>query len=114
MLEDMQKIRLLTAAVNMQNIIATLEIDLEYQALIGLYGSRTKKLLDELQAPEDANAGLQVARDFTLQSQLDDGGDLFTSLNQTICQIDKLIVQNNNLNITAKRRKQEKSHDLSN
>ena len=121
MLEDIQKIRLLTAAVNMQNIIATLDIDLEYQALIDLYGSRTKTLLDKVQALVDVNAEPRVAGDFTLQSQLDDVDDLFTSLNQTICQIDKLIVQinnnlnlNNNLNITAKRRKQEKSHDLSN
>ena len=114
MLEDIQKLRLLTAAVNLQNIIATLDIDLEYQALIDLYGSRTKTLLDELQALEGVNAEPRVAGDFTLQSQLDDGGDIFTSLNQKICQIDILIVQiNNNLNITAKRRKQEKSHDLS-
>ena len=102
MLEDMQKIRLLTAAVNIQNIIATLEIDLEYRALIDLYESRTKPLLNEVQALEDVNAEPRVARDFTLQSQLDDGGDLFTSLNQTICQIDNLIFQNNNnLNLTA-------------
>ncbi len=104
MLEDIQKIRLLTAAVNMQNIIATLEIDLEYRALIDLYGSRTKALLDEVQALEDVNAEPRVTGDFTLQGQLDDGADLFTSLNQTICQINKLIVQNNNnLNLTAKR-----------
>jgi len=95
MLEEEQKVRLLTAAVNLQNIISTLGIDLEYQALIGLYGSRTKTLLDKLQAPEDANAGLQVAGDITLQSQLDNIGYLFTSLNQTICQIDKSIVQIN-------------------
>ena len=97
MLEDMQKIRLLTAAVNMQNIIATLDMDLEYQALIDLYGSRTKTLLDEVQAPEDINAEPRVAGDFTLQSQLDDGGDLFTSLNQTICQINNNLILNNNL-----------------
>ena len=110
----MQKIRLLTAAVNMQNIIATLDMDLEYRALIDLYGSRTKTLLDEVQALEDVNAEPRVAGVFTLQSQLDDGGDLFTSLNQTICQINKFIAQiNNNLNITAKRHKQENSHDLS-
>jgi len=102
MFEDMQKIRLLTAAVNIQNIIATLEIDLEYRALIDLYGSRTKAPLDEVQALEDVNAEPRVAGDFTLKSQLDDGGDLFTSLNQTIYQIDNLIFQNNNnLNLTA-------------
>jgi len=102
MLEDMQKIRLLTAAVNMQNIIATLEIDLEYRALIDLYGSRTKTLLDQVPALVDVNAEPRVAGEFTLQGQLDDVGDLFSSLNQTICQIDKLIFQNkNNLNLTA-------------
>ncbi|MFA9420579.1 MAG: hypothetical protein ACERLB_10550 [Gammaproteobacteria bacterium] len=102
MLEEMQKIRLLTAAVNMRNIISTLEIDLEYQTLIDLYGSRTKTLLDEVQALEDANAEPRVAGDFTLQSQLDDSGDLFTSLNHTIYQLDKLIVQiNNNQNLTG-------------
>ncbi|RLA13763.1 MAG: hypothetical protein DRQ59_04605 [Gammaproteobacteria bacterium] len=97
MLEDMQKIRLLTAAVNIQNIIATLEIDLEYRVLIDLYGSRTKPLLYEIQALENVNAEPRVARDFTLQGQLDDGGDLFTSLNQTICQINNNLILNNNL-----------------
>ena len=43
MLEEELKIRLLIAAVNLQNIIATLDIDLGYQTLIGLYGSGTKK-----------------------------------------------------------------------
>ena len=102
MLEEEQKIRLLTAAANLQNIIATLEIDLEYQTLIGLYGSRTKTLLDEVQAPEDANAKLQVAGDVTLLSQLNDSGYLYTSLNQTIYHIDKLIVQiSDDLNLTG-------------
>ncbi len=102
MLEDIQKLRLLTAAVNLQNIISTLEINLEYQTLIDLYGSRTKTLLDKAQALEDANAEPRVAGDFILQSQLDDSGDPFTSLNHTICQIDKLIAQiNNNLNLSG-------------
>ena len=84
MFEDEQKIRLLAAAAKLQNIIAALDIDLEYQALIDFYDSSTSTRQDEVQALEDANSEPRVTGDITLQSQLDESGDLFTSLNQTI------------------------------
>ena len=101
MFEDEQKLRLLTAAIKLQEIIATLDIELEYQALIDFYGSSTNTHQDEVQALEDANAKLRVAGDVTLQSQLDDSGDLFTSLNQTIYDLNKLVNQINNLKLTG-------------
>ena len=103
MFEDEQKLRLLTAAIKLQEIIATLDIELEYQALIDFYGSSTNTHQDEVQALEDANAKLRVAGDVTLQSQLDDSGDLFTSLNQTIYDLNKLVNQINNLKLTGLR-----------
>jgi hypothetical protein len=103
MFEDEQKLRLLAAAVKLQDIIATLDIDLEYQTLIDFYGSSTNTHQDEVQALEDANTKLQVAGDVTLQSQLDDSGDLFSSLNQTIYDMSKLVVQINNLKLTGLR-----------
>ena len=101
MFEDAQKLRLLTAAIKLQDIIATLDIDLEYQALIDFYDSSTNTHQDEVQALEVANAEPRVAGDITLQSQLDDSGDLFTSLNQTIYDMSKLVVQINNLKLTG-------------
>ena len=103
MFEDEQKLRLLAAAAKLQDIITTLDIDLEYQTLIDLYGSSTNTHQDEVQALEDANTKLQVAGDVTLQSQLDDSGDLFSSLNQTIYDMSKLVVQINNLKLTGLR-----------
>ena len=101
MFEDEQKLRLIAAAVKLQNIIAVFEIGLEYQALIDLCSSRTKTSQDEVQTLENANANPQVAGDAMLQSQLDDNGDLFTSLNQTIYNMGKLVDQiNSSLNIT--------------
>jgi hypothetical protein len=96
MLEDEQKLRLITAAVKLQDIIATLEMDLEYQTLIDIYGYSTKTLQDEVQALEVSNEELQVARDVTLQSQLNDYEVLFISLNQTIYDMAKLVGQINN------------------
>ncbi len=101
MFEEEQKLRLLTAAIKLQDIIATLDLDLEYQALIDLYDSSTNTRQDEVQALEDANAKLQVAGDVSLQSQLDDSGDLFTSLNQTIYDSNKLVDQIDNLKLTS-------------
>ncbi len=101
MFEDEQKLRLLTAAVKLHDIIATLDIDLEYQALIDFYGTSADTHQDEVQALEDANAKLRVAGDVSLQSQLDDSGDLFTSLNQTIYNLNKLVNQINYLKITG-------------
>ena len=101
MFEDEQKLRLLAAAAKLQDIIATLDIDLEYQTLIDVFGSCTNTHQDEVQALEDANAKLQVAGEVTLQSQLDDSGNLFTSLNQTIYDMNKLVVQINNLKLTG-------------
>ena len=101
MFEDEQKLRLIAAAAKLQDIIAVIELDLEYQTLIDLRSSRTKTPQDEVHALEDANAKPQVAGDAILQSQLDDDGDLFTSLNQTIYNMGKLVDQiNNNLNKT--------------
>ncbi len=101
MFEEEQTLRLLTAAIKLQDIIATLDIDLEYQALIDLYDSSTNTHQDEVQALEDANAKLQVAGDVSLQSQLDDCRDLFTSLNQTIYDSNKLVDQIDNLKLTS-------------
>ena len=93
MVENEQKLRLLAAAAKLQNIITTLDLDEEYQAMIDFYGPSTNTHHDEVQALEDANAILQV----TLQSERDDSGDLYTSLNQTIYDMTKLVVQINNL-----------------
>ena len=103
MFEDAQKLRLLTAAIKLQDIIATLDIELEYQALIDFYGSSTNTHQDEVQALEDANAKLQVAGDVSLQCQLNDSGDRFTSLNQKIYDMNKLVDQINNLKLTGLR-----------
>ncbi len=101
MFEDEQKLRLLAAVVKLQDIIEVFEIDLEYQTLIDLRSSRTKALQDEVQTLENADAKPQVAGDAILQIQLDDNGDLFTSLNQTIYNMGKLVDQiNSNLNVT--------------
>jgi len=101
MVENEQKLRLLAAAAKLQNIITTLDLDEQYQAMIDFYGSSTNTHQDEVQALEDANAKLQVAGEVTLQSQLDDSGNLFTSLNQTIYDMNKLVVQINNLKLTG-------------
>jgi hypothetical protein len=93
MLEDNQKLRLMSTAIMLQDTIAAFEIDLEYQTLIDLYGSSIKTLQDEVQALEDAIAKPQLAGDVTFQSQLDDNGDLLTSLNQTIYDMGSFIDQ---------------------
>lgn len=98
MLEDGQKLRLIAAAAKLQNIIATLEIGQEYRGLIDYFESSAKTPQDEVQAIEHALAELQVAGDDRLQSQLDDNGNLFTSLNHAIYDMGKLVDQiNNNL-----------------
>ncbi len=75
MFEDEQKLRLLAAAVKLQNIITTLDLDEEYQTMIDFYGSSTNTHQDEVQALNDANAILQL----TLQSEHDDSGVLYPS-----------------------------------
>ena len=101
MFEDEQKLRLLTAAAKLQDIIATLDIDLELRTLIDFYGSGTNTHRGEVQTLEDVNAKLQVAGEVTSQSQLDGSGDPFTTLNQTICDVSKLVGQINNLQLTG-------------
>jgi hypothetical protein len=101
MLEDEQKLRLLTAAAKLRDIIATLDIDLELRTLIDFYGSGTNTHRGEVQTLEDANAKLQVAGEATLQSQLDDSGDRFTALNQSIYDVSKLVDQINNSQLTG-------------
>ena len=101
MLEDEQKLRLLTAAAKLQDIFATLDMDLELRTLIDFYGSGTNTHRGEVQTLEDANAKLQGAGDVTLQSQLDDSGDPFTTLDQTIYDVRKLVVQINHLQLTG-------------
>jgi hypothetical protein len=96
MFEDDQKLRLLTAAVKVQDIIAALDIDLELRTLIDFYGSGTNTHRGEVQALKDANAKLQVAGGVTLQSQLDDSGDQFAALNRTIYDVSRLVDQINN------------------
>ena len=97
MFEDEQKLRLLSAAVRLKNIITTLNLDEEYQTMVEFYGSSTNTHQDK--ALEDANAILQV----TLQSEHDDSEDLYISLNQTIYDMSKLAVQINNLKSTVSR-----------
>jgi predicted nucleic acid-binding protein len=99
MFEDEQKLRLLSAAVKLQNIITTLDLNEEYQTMVEFYGSSTNTHQDKVQALEDANAILQV----TLQSEHDDSEDLYISLNQTIYDMSKLVVQINNLKSTVSR-----------
>lgn len=65
MFEDEQKLRLLSAAVKLQNIIKALDLDEEYQTMTSLFGSSANAHQDKLQAMEDANAILQA----TLQSE---------------------------------------------
>jgi hypothetical protein len=101
MIEDEQKLRLLTAAAKLQDIIATLDIDLELRALIDFYGSGTNTHRGEVQSLKDVNAKLQVAGKVKSQSQLDDSGDPFTALNQTICDVSKLVGQINKLQLTG-------------
>ena len=101
MFEDEQKLRLLTAAAKLQDIIATLDIDLELRTLIDFYASGTNSHRGEVQTLEDANAKLQIAGEVTLQSQLDVSGDPFTTLNKTIYDVRKLVVQINNLQSTG-------------
>ena len=91
MFEDEQKLRLITAAVKLRNIIATLEVDLEYQTLIDFCGSSTKLLPDEVQVLEVSNAESQDAGEGILKSQVADHGELFTVLNQTVYDIGKLV-----------------------
>jgi hypothetical protein len=101
MFEDEQKLRLLTAAAKLQDIIATLDIDLELQALVDFYGSGSNTRRGEVQTLEDVNAKLQVAGEVTSQNQLDCSGDPCTTLNQTIYDVSKLVVQINNLQLTG-------------
>ena len=98
MLEDDQKLRLITAAVRMQDIIATLEMDLEFRTLSDTYCLSDKSLQDEVQTLEYDNAELKVAGDDIIPSQPDYKEDMYSSLNKTICNLSKLIDQiNNNL-----------------
>ena len=100
MLEDDQKLRLITAAVRMQDIIATLEMDQEFRILSDTYCQSDKSLQDEVQTPEHDNTELRVAGDDDnrLPSQPYYIDDIYSSLNKTICDLSKLIDQiNNNL-----------------
>ena len=101
MFEDEQKLRLLTAAAKLRDIIAALDIDSELRTLIDFYGSGTNTHRGEVQTLEDANAKLQVAGEVTLQSQLDDIEDRFTALNQMIYGVSKMVVQINNSQLTG-------------
>ena len=98
MLEDDQKLRLITAAVKMQYIIATLEMDQEFRILKDAYYPGNKSLQDDAQTLEYDNAELQVAGDDILPSRPDNKETLYSSLNKTICNLNKLVDQiNNNL-----------------
>ena len=101
MIEDEQKLRLLTAAAKLRDIIATLDIDLELRTLIDFYGSGTSTHRGEVKTLENANAKPQVAGEVTLQSQLDDSGDRFTALNQSIYDVSKLVDRINNSQLTG-------------
>ena len=101
MFEDEQKLRLLTAAAKLQDIFATLDMDLELRTLIDFYGSGTNTHRGEVQTLEDAIAKLQVTGEVTLQSRLDDSGDPFITLDQTIYDVSKLVAQINNLQLTG-------------
>jgi len=90
MFEDEQKLRLIAAAVKLRDIIATLEVDLEYQALIDFCGSGGKLLTYEMQGLV-SNAGFQDAGEATLTSRVEDHNALFTVLNQTVYDIGKLV-----------------------
>lgn len=91
MFEDEQKLRLIAAAVKLQEIIATLEVDLEYQTLIDFSGSSANLLPDEVQVLEASNVESQDAGEGILKSQVADHGELFTALNQTVYDIGKLV-----------------------
>ena len=91
MFEDEQKLRLIAAAVKLQDIIATLEMDLEYQTLIDFCGSSAKLLPDDVLVPRISNAESQDAGEGILRSQVADPGELFTALNQTVNDIGKLV-----------------------
>jgi len=98
MLEDDQKFRLIIAAVKMQKIIATLEMDLEIQTLSDIYCPSDKSLQDEVQTLEYSKAEIQVAGGDMLPSQSDNKEDLYSSLNKTIYNLSNLVDQiNNNL-----------------
>jgi len=90
MFEDEQKLRLIAAAAKLQDIIATLKVDLEYQSLTDLYGSGVNVLADEVQdlLPdgefEDAEEGI-------VENREGDHNVLFTTLNQTVTDIGKLV-----------------------
>jgi len=90
MFEDEQKLRLIAAAVKLQDIIATLEVDLEYQALIDIYGSSAKAQTYEVQGLVH-DAEFQDAGESTIKSRDVDQNALFTALNQTVCDIGKLV-----------------------
>ena len=90
MFEDEQKLRLIAAAVKLQDIIATLEVDLEYQALIDIYGSSAKAQTYEVQGLVP-DAGFQDAGESTIKSRDVDQNALFTALNQTVYDIGKLV-----------------------
>jgi hypothetical protein len=91
MIEDEQKLRLIAAAVKLRDIVATLEVDLEYQTLIDFCGSSAQALPDEAQVLEVSNAEFQDAVESTLKRQVADHGELFTALNKTVCDIGKLV-----------------------
>lgn len=93
MLEDTQKLRLITAAAKLQAIIVSCEIDQDYQAFVDYNRSVEKTPLDVAQNLKDAAAERPVSKDSALQSQSDDEKDLFTSLMQTIHGISELVVQ---------------------
>ena len=90
MFEDEQKLRLIAAAVKLQDIIATLNVGLEYQALIDFRGSGAKVLTYEVQDLVP-NADFQDAEVTTLKSHVGDHNALFTALNQTVADIGKLV-----------------------
>ncbi|MCG6888226.1 MAG: hypothetical protein LJE92_01450 [Gammaproteobacteria bacterium] len=90
MFEDEQKLRLIAAAVKLRDIIATLEVDLEYQALIDFCGSSGKLLTYGVHGLV-SNAEFQDAGEDALTSCGDDHNALFTALNQTVYDIGKLV-----------------------
>jgi hypothetical protein len=90
MLEDEQKLRLLAAAAKLQDIIATLDVDLEYQALIDFRGSGAKVLTYEEQGLI-SNTEFQDVGEAPLKNPGGDHNALFTALNQTVSDIGKLV-----------------------
>ena len=97
MLEDDQKLRLITAAVKMQYIIATLEMDQEFRILKDAYYRGNKSLQDDAQTLEHDNAQLRVAGKDILPSQSSSPETLYSKLNKTICNLSRLVDQINNL-----------------